>query len=41
MAAKINDRKKVVKTTCQNGSKTSSLNKSKKDYKKSRGQGKT
>lgn len=31
--------KKVVKNTCQNGSKTSSANKSRKSIKKSRGQG--
>ena len=39
MAAKLSDKKKVVKTTSQNGSKTSSLNKSNKPYKKYRGQG--
>jgi len=38
--AKLNDgnRKKVVKNTCQNGSKSSTANKSRKD-KKYRGQG--
>ena len=38
--AKLSDgnRKKVVKNTCQNGSKTSTANKSRKD-KKYRGQG--
>ncbi len=39
MAAKNTERKTVVKTTCQNGSKTSTLNKSNKTVKKSRGQG--
>lgn len=38
MATKINDRKKVVKTTAQNGSKTSTENK-RNTVKKSRGQG--
>lgn len=38
MAAKTNDRKKVVKTTAQNGSKTSTVSKSN-SVKKTRGQG--
>ncbi len=33
-------RKRVVKSTCQNGSKTSTLNKSRKGTKRYRGQGK-
>jgi hypothetical protein len=39
--AKLGDglRKKVVKKTCQNGSKTSTLNKGNKTTKKYRGQG--
>ncbi len=32
-------RKRVVKNTCQNGSKTSTLNKSRKGSKRYRGQG--
>ena len=41
MAAKgKDDRKRVVKNTCQNGSKTSTLNKSRKNTKRYRGQGK-
>lgn len=40
MAAKgQQERKRVVKKTCQNGGKTSSLNKSKKTHKRYRGQG--
>lgn len=39
MAAKTEERKKVIKKTSQNGSKTSSLNKSRKTFKKYRGQG--
>jgi hypothetical protein len=40
MAAKGNqERKRVVKNTAQNGSKTSTLNKSKKTHKRYRGQG--
>lgn len=39
MAAKSSDRKSVVKKTCQNGGKTSTLNKSRKGSKKYRGQG--
>ncbi len=40
MAAKGNqERKRVVKSTCQNGSKTSTLNKSRKGSKVYRGQG--
>ena len=34
-----NNRKKVVKKTCQNGSKSSSANKSRKTHKAYRGQG--
>lgn len=40
MAVKGKDeRKRVVKNTCQNGSKTSTLNKSRKSSKQYRGQG--
>ncbi len=40
MAAKGKDeRKRVTKNTCQNGSKTSTLNKANKTVKKYRGQG--
>lgn len=39
MAKAADGRKKVVKTTCQNGSKTSTLNKGRKPAKKYRGQG--
>ncbi len=39
MAKANSDRKRVVKNTCQNGSKTSTLNKSRKGSKKYRGQG--
>ena len=40
--AKLSDgnRKRVVKNTCQNGSKTSTANKSRKTHKAYRGQGK-
>lgn len=38
MAAKNNEHKRVVKNTCQNGSKTSTTNKHK-SVKKYRGQG--
>ena len=39
--AKLNEgnRKRVVKNTCQNGSKTATVNKSRKTHKKYRGQG--
>lgn len=34
------NRKRVVKNTCQNGSKTSTVNKARKTHKRYRGQGK-
>ena len=42
MAGKVKgkeERRKVHKGTCQNGSKTASANKARKDHKKYRGQG--
>jgi hypothetical protein len=39
MATKLGERKKVVKNTAQNGSKTSTSNKSRKTIKQYRGQG--
>jgi hypothetical protein len=40
MSKLTNKREKVAKQTCQNGSKTSTLNKARKDTKQYRGQGK-
>ena len=39
MSKGTNLRRKIVKKTCQNGSKTSTLNKTRKRTKKYRGQG--
>lgn len=39
MATKADNRKKVVKNTCQNGSKSSTVNKSRKTTKRYQGQG--
>lgn len=39
MAAATNQRTKVVKKTCQNGSKSSTVNKARKGHKRYRGQG--
>ena len=39
MAAAANKRTRVVKKTCQNGSKSSTVNKARKNQKRYRGQG--
>ena len=39
-ASGLKERQRVVKKTCQNGSKSSTLNKSRKTTKRYRGQGK-